>query len=255
PVWSPDGTKIAFTSNRDANDEIYVMNADGSSQTRFTAAAGDDTTADWQAIPKVPPPPTALSSAVLTSRWRESAYLGSLVIRGSVPGPARFRLVLRRRNAVAFTALVTVGTGSFERVFRLRHDLLPGAYVLEVTPSASPTPLTAQVLSPALRAPPEGVVSRAWVSDVVNGTPVDRFPPRTTRVWAQFQFAARPRSGRLTATWYGPGFVPKPKSKPKTPLVVSWLDSRNDVPFYRGAYSCVLRAGATVVKRVRFRVG
>ncbi len=36
PNWSPDGTEIAFTSNRDGNDEIYVMNADGSNQTRLT---------------------------------------------------------------------------------------------------------------------------------------------------------------------------------------------------------------------------
>ena len=32
PVLSPDGTKIAFYSDRDGNDEVYVMNADGSHQ-------------------------------------------------------------------------------------------------------------------------------------------------------------------------------------------------------------------------------
>jgi Tol biopolymer transport system component len=36
PAWSPDGTKIAFSSNRDGNFEIYTMNADGSNPTRLT---------------------------------------------------------------------------------------------------------------------------------------------------------------------------------------------------------------------------
>jgi hypothetical protein len=39
PVWSADGSKIAFVSSRDytsSNTEIYVMNADGSNQTRLT---------------------------------------------------------------------------------------------------------------------------------------------------------------------------------------------------------------------------
>ena len=36
--WSPDGSKIAFTSHRDSNvgSEVYVMNADGSNQRRLT---------------------------------------------------------------------------------------------------------------------------------------------------------------------------------------------------------------------------
>ena len=29
PAWSPDGARIAFTSRRDGNNEIYLMNADG----------------------------------------------------------------------------------------------------------------------------------------------------------------------------------------------------------------------------------
>src|SRR5688500_6715507 len=38
PAFSPDGTKIVFSSNRTANfeAEIFVMNIDGSAQTRLT---------------------------------------------------------------------------------------------------------------------------------------------------------------------------------------------------------------------------
>ncbi len=37
PTWSPDGAKIAFASNRHQYDfEIFVMNADGTDQTRLT---------------------------------------------------------------------------------------------------------------------------------------------------------------------------------------------------------------------------
>jgi TolB protein len=51
PVWSPDGTRIAFVSDRDANMEIYVMNADGSDQTNLTRNSAHDTSPDWQPQP------------------------------------------------------------------------------------------------------------------------------------------------------------------------------------------------------------
>jgi TolB protein len=34
--WSADGQEILFISSRDGNTEVYVMNADGTGQTRLT---------------------------------------------------------------------------------------------------------------------------------------------------------------------------------------------------------------------------
>ena len=37
PAWSPDGSHIAFTSNRTGSAQIWVMNADGGNQVRLTS--------------------------------------------------------------------------------------------------------------------------------------------------------------------------------------------------------------------------
>lgn len=49
PAWSPDGTRLAFTAARDGNPELYVMTADGVTETRVTADPRSDTAADWAA--------------------------------------------------------------------------------------------------------------------------------------------------------------------------------------------------------------
>ena len=47
PVWSPDGTQIAFRSHRDGNEEVYVMKADGSHQQNISNAPGGDYSPAW----------------------------------------------------------------------------------------------------------------------------------------------------------------------------------------------------------------
>jgi len=42
PVWSPDGQKIAFASDRHGNFDVYVMNLDGSDLKRLTYHSSDD---------------------------------------------------------------------------------------------------------------------------------------------------------------------------------------------------------------------
>jgi Tol biopolymer transport system component len=47
PSFSPDGTKIVFTSDRDGNDNIYVMNSDGTGVTRLTDDLAFDSGANF----------------------------------------------------------------------------------------------------------------------------------------------------------------------------------------------------------------
>jgi TolB protein len=47
PTWSPNGTKIAFVSERAGNDEIYVMSANGTGVTRLTNNPAIDQEPAW----------------------------------------------------------------------------------------------------------------------------------------------------------------------------------------------------------------
>lgn len=51
PSFSPDGMQIAFDSDRDGNNEIYLMQADGSSARRVTFAPGSDLAPLWVRMP------------------------------------------------------------------------------------------------------------------------------------------------------------------------------------------------------------
>ena len=47
PLVSPDGSRIAFTSNRDGTPDLYVVGADGSGQLRLTSTPAEEAHAGW----------------------------------------------------------------------------------------------------------------------------------------------------------------------------------------------------------------
>lgn len=48
PLWSPDGSKIAFQSNREGSMDIYVMPAVGGTPKRLTTNSGNESLRAWQ---------------------------------------------------------------------------------------------------------------------------------------------------------------------------------------------------------------
>jgi len=50
PAYSPGGGKIVFSSDRDGDYDLYIMDADGTDVRQLTNNAGDDHSPDWQPV-------------------------------------------------------------------------------------------------------------------------------------------------------------------------------------------------------------
>jgi TolB protein len=49
-AYSPGGGKIVFSSDRDGDRDLYVMDADGTDVRQLTNSPGDDRSPDWQPV-------------------------------------------------------------------------------------------------------------------------------------------------------------------------------------------------------------
>jgi TolB protein len=47
PFWSPDDTRVVFQSDKDGNEDLYVINADGSGLRRVTNDPARDNIPVW----------------------------------------------------------------------------------------------------------------------------------------------------------------------------------------------------------------
>ena len=47
PIFSPDGAKIVFISNRDNGDDVFIMDVGGTRQVRLTNNKFEDMAPSW----------------------------------------------------------------------------------------------------------------------------------------------------------------------------------------------------------------
>lgn len=62
PTWSPDGRHIAFGSDRDGDNEIYRIRADGTDLRRLTENPANDCSPTWSEG-------TLLKTSINPSSW------------------------------------------------------------------------------------------------------------------------------------------------------------------------------------------
>jgi TolB protein len=80
PAWSPDGGRIAFASNRNANYQIFTMNADGSDVRLVANTEGRATAPQWGAMARRSISRSAgrsTSEEIATSSRRRSSARGA----------------------------------------------------------------------------------------------------------------------------------------------------------------------------------
>ena len=240
--WAPDGRRLVL----EVGGSIEVVNADGRDRTKI--AEGRDPS--WGVSL------ATVQTVRFAGPWRESVFRGGISVTGRAGSATRLQLVLTPRSGRGqrpVTMTIPVHAGRFQATARTPQALLPGSYALRVLDLSSSAELVRRTLR--LAAPPEGVVTRAFISAMRTGPPATALPGRRTALWAHFVFAVQPKPGmRLQVTWYPPPGAGRPRSvgKPNAPTVVSVVSSGAGLA--SGVWRAALTAGRKTVKQVSVRI-
>jgi WD40-like Beta Propeller Repeat len=110
PSYSPDGTRIVFSSGRDNDLGLFVMNADGSAPARLTSGPDSDALPVWAAAPPSGGGGSVTPPVVVT---QPPAVAPALPVV-TVPAPKRFSIhsrKLRVKKGVTSLTLDVPGAG------------------------------------------------------------------------------------------------------------------------------------------------
>jgi len=211
-----------------------------------------------------PPPPDGLviGAARVAGTWRASRVRGRVTLTGTTPRAARLRATVQSGRRVVGRRVATVRAGAFRLVVTLSPTAPPGALRVTLADAATPAQrggapaLAAQSTRVLLTPPPEGVVTRAFLTTSPSGAPRARVG-RVRVLYGVFRFAAPPRRVRsLTVEWRVGGFRTRFRATPPAGRVVTvQIGSLGGGRLAPGRWSATLRAGGRVVAVARGRVG
>jgi Tol biopolymer transport system component len=202
PEWSPDGSRIAFRTDRGGNHEIYVMASDGSDPVNLTRSDAEERSPAWS------PDGTRIAFSSDRDGERDIYVMdpdGTDVVRLPVPGDDEYPTWSPDGKRIAFTNYCTTCTSASLMVMdadgRGPEQLVPGAGWPDWSPSgnliafdaSAPAGVSVFVIRPHVGAEP---------SFVTRGLQADWAPDGNRIVYAVESGTLGPGANTLTADLY-----------------------------------------------------
>ena len=223
PLWSPDGSKIAFQSNREGSMDLYVMEALGGTPRRITTHSGTETLRAWQGYDTL-----LFSAAMLPSQQAMQGAFTPQVYKVGVTNPGRPEMFMSwPANAIDVAAdgrVLFQDRKGYEDVLR-KHEQSSGTSDIWLLTNGT---FTRQTASANQNQNPVWIPNSNefyYLSEDTNGTmnvhrrPIDADDAKGTAITSFEKHPVRSLSvasdGTLAFSWNGELYTMEPGGEPQ----------------------------------------
>lgn len=199
-------------------------------------------------------PVLSIATATMRVHWHRSALESAVLrLRGNLSGGNPGRLQIGLNGGMLASS---VGPNAFDVPIPLsrsvRAHMLPGANTLTLGGSSNGLPIARATHAVRVPSPREGVVMAAKISTRKNGPPLSRISS-AKRLWATFRFAPKGRPKKAIRAYWSRNGKALGDFPAAAPSAFSWYG--RPAGLKKGTYTCNLKMGKVVIKRLAIRVG